>query len=153
LVIEVKSFSEGAYDSEVIYTINGFMLADHLNVLNATAKVYSHNNRVALLGLGSPDLWINDGKYSLWTSNESPRADNFMMGKTPTTETWFGVFSNNPAAQDWKVKHAFSNDTGLVNLHSIASGGVGDLFFFVGIAPNKITDQYQTLIGKQRETC
>jgi len=92
------------------------MLAEHLNVFNAKAHVMNDTsdfNFTGLLALSSPDLWLKDGDFSQWTSEESPAFDTFMMGQS-TLNTWYGVFVNNAAAQDWTVKNMPQD--GLVNL-------------------------------------
>lgn len=50
-----------------------------------------------------------------------------------TDQTWFGVFTNLAAAQDWWV----TNDAtaGTVTVKTIAAGGIADLYFFTGANP------------------
>ena len=60
----------------------------------------------------------------------------FIMGKA-SDDTWFGVFNNLAAAQDWWL----TNDkaSGQVALTTIAVGGVGDLYFLSAATPDAVT--------------
>lgn len=95
----------------------------------------------------SNDLFLKDGVYSLW-SRDIPNP--IETGKTPgnnlygthpvffakaTDNTWFGVYSNLAAAQDWWIKNS---DSGNVDVTSIATGGTGDLYIFFGSNPNEL---------------
>lgn len=69
----------------------------------------------------------------------------FVMGKT-TDNTWFVVYNNIAAAQDWWVKNAASG--GDVSLTLMAVGGVGDLFFMNAATPDAVTMKYHQVVGK-----
>ena len=87
------------------------------------------------MGVAAPDLWMKDGDFSLWASDDRPAVDTFIMGQS-VNNTWYGIFVNNAAAQDWNVKNSPSD--GKVILRSIASGGVGDIVFIVGRYPKNV---------------
>ena len=50
--------------------------------------------------------------------------------------TWFGVYTNLAAAQDWLVKN--DNFNGMVNLTTIATGGCIDITIMFGADPNEV---------------
>lgn len=90
----------------------------------------------------SNDLFLGDGVYSLWTRDEPnpieqgelPGANNygvhpFYMTNAPDG-TWFGVYTNLAHAQDWWIVN--DNETGLINLTSIATGGIADITIVFG---------------------
>jgi hypothetical protein len=88
-------------------------------MIDATAHTQPTNFR-GIFGLFeqvSNDLFMPDGIYTLW-SRDIP--DPVQTGKLPgqnmygvhpfymgraTDNSWFGVFQNNAAAQDWIVKN------------------------------------------------
>jgi len=63
----------------------------------------------------------------------------FVMGRAKD-KTWFGVFNDNAAAQDWWIKNDAS--TGDVSIKTIATGGAGDLFFMVGAFAQNVISNY-----------
>jgi alpha-glucosidase (family GH31 glycosyl hydrolase) len=134
---------------EPILTIDSTIIADHLNVLNITALTRNDTSKTGfhgLIGVAAPDLWLHDGQYSLWASRDSPAVDTFVMGQS-TENSWYGVFVNNAAAQDWTVKN--SPVDGKVHLHSVASGGAGDFVVILGAEPNNVAYYYQNIIGTE----
>jgi alpha-glucosidase (family GH31 glycosyl hydrolase) len=60
--------------------------------------------------------------------------------------TWYGVFTNLAAAQDWYISG--DNSTGDVGIKAMAAGGVGDLFVFFGPDPNEMIVNYHKIVGK-----
>jgi len=142
LVIEVLSMEY----KEVVYTIDGLMLADYLNMLNFTAHTTNATSKfgfTSLLAISSPDLWLKEGKFTLWTREEAEGVDTFMFGKH-AENGWFGHFINSASAQQWNVTH--QAEDGLIKLNYIAAGGAGDILFFKGFAPMEIVKQYQDLV-------
>lgn len=103
------------------------------------------------------DLFLPDGVYSLWTRDA---ANPVQTGELPASnmygvhpfymasardDTWFGVYTNLAHAQDWWIKN--NNLTGIVDLTSVASGGLADITFVFGADPNEVTRMYHELVG------
>ena len=113
IVISVKNGAAGVE----VYTINGFILAEYFNHIDAVAHTQKTNFK-GLMGLFeqvASDFWLGDGIYSLWSRDTAnpPQtrklpADNmygthpFLMGKA-TDNSWFAVYTNLAAAQDWVI--------------------------------------------------
>ena len=105
------------------------------------------------------DLFLPDGIYSLWSKDiPNPIEDGrlpaknlygvhpFYMGRA-IDDSWFGVYTNLAAAQDWRVKN--TGDSGKVDLTLTAAGGLGDLFFIMGSGPAEVAKTYQAaIVGK-----
>lgn len=144
-----------------VYTISGDMqLGDYLNTMRGVAHTRIANFK-GLMGLAeqtTTDLFLQDGLYSLWTldtanpveTRKAPGSNMygvhpFLMGAA-TDGTWFGVFANNAAAQDWRIKNDAT--TGEVSISAMATGGAGDLRFMVGATPDAVTKLYHTVVGK-----
>jgi alpha-glucosidase len=68
----------------------------------------------------------------------------YIFGKF-LSDVWFGVFINNAAAQDWWIKNDAT--TGNVDIKVMATGGIGDMYFFKGKNPNELTQAYHRIIG------
>ena len=79
---------------------------------------------------------MNDGTYSLWTSEKQAGVHPFIMGRA-TDSTWFGMYANLINAQDWYIKN--NRTTGEVTVKVRAAGGLGDLFFMAEHDPHNIT--------------
>jgi len=103
------------------------------------------------------NLFLQDGLYSLWTldaanpveTRKAPGSNTygvhpFLMGAA-TDGTWFGVFANLAAAQDWRIKN--DAESGKVAIATMATGGVGDLRFMTGATPDAVTRAYHTIVG------
>jgi len=56
------------------------------------------------------------------------------------------VYSNNAAAQDWRISN--NGSSGQVNVTTIGIGGIGDLFFFSAETPDGVVTQYHLIVGK-----
>lgn len=126
-----------------VWTLNGMQLGEHINVIDAKAHTTPTDFR-GVLGLAeevSTDLFLKDGVYSLWARDQPDPVQTgalpatnmygthpFIMGKA-TDATWFGVFYNLAAAQDWWLTNEVV--TGDVSLKTIATGGVGDISIIV----------------------
>ena len=67
----------------------------------------------------------------------------FYMAKA-TDETWFGVYTNLAAAQDWWIKNDMTN--GDVIIKTYAAGGLGDVTFMFASNPDTISATYQNFI-------
>jgi alpha-glucosidase (family GH31 glycosyl hydrolase) len=143
-----------------IFSLNGFLLGENLNIIDGVAHT-SPTNFKGIMGLPeqvASNLFLPDGVFSLWSRDQPDPVQtgtlpsSNMYGTHPvyfakaTDKTWYGVFTNLAAAQDWFV----SNDatTGDVGVKTMAAGGVGDLFFFFGSTPNEMTESYHKIIGK-----
>ena len=50
--------------------------------------------------------------------------------------TWFGVYTNLAAAQDWIVKN--DNEYAMVNVTTISTGGCIDITIMFGADPNEV---------------
>ena len=102
-------------------------------------------------------LFLADGVYSLWTRsnrNERTKASSpatandvhpFYMSQA-SDMSWFGVYTNLAAAQDWFVTN--DNDKSQVNLTTFATGGSIDITIMFGANPNEVVRAYHALIGK-----
>lgn len=103
---------------------------------------------MGILEQTSTNLFLKDGVYSLWSrdipnpvqTTKAPGANlygthPFIMARD-TNNNWFGQFINLAAAQDWWVKNDAA--TGDVSLSIIATGGVADMYFFVGGNPDAL---------------
>ena len=51
--------------------------------------------------------------------------------------SWFGVYTNLAAAQDWWI--ANNAETGDVTVRTVAAGGLGDIFVILGKNPNEVS--------------
>jgi len=156
------------YKGQPYYRLNGMLLGEYINYIDATvlskpADKASGETFRGIMGLfertGS-DLFLKDGVYSLWSRDvANPVEDNigkapgknnygthpFYMGRTRhESGSWFGVFTNLAAAQDWWIKN---DSEGIVDVKTIAAGGVGDLYFMTGEGPNEVTKMYHSIIG------
>jgi len=100
----------------------------------------------------SNDLFIKDGVISLWSRDEPNPVET---GKLPASNaygvhpfymaaandsSWFGVYTNLAAAQDWWIEN--NNSTGEVHLTTIASGGIADIVIMAAPTPEKVTEKY-----------
>lgn len=148
-----------------VWTLNGMLLTEYLNLIDATASTVSKDNFKGVMGLAertSSDLFLPDGVYSLWSRDiPNPIEDGKAPGKNlygthplymgqASDKTWFGVFTNLAAAQDWWIKNDVGGDTGpgSVKLTTIAAGGVADIYIMLGAGPNEVTTLYHTVVGK-----
>jgi len=96
----------------------------------------------------STTIGRRSGVYSLYNREApSPIEDGKPPGKnmygshpffmfSTTSNTWTGVFSNVVQAQDWYI--ASSPSTSSTVIHSIAIGGVGDLYIIAGASPSSV---------------
>jgi lysosomal alpha-glucosidase len=105
----------------------------------------------------SNDLFLGDGVYSLWTRDEPNPIENgelpgnnnygvhpFYM-TSASDNTWFGVYTNLAHAQDWWVSN--DNETGQINLTTVASGGIADITIVFGQDPIEVTKEYHKVVG------
>lgn len=136
---------------------------EYINVIKGSASVYTGTDGKSFKGVmglsqyTTSDLFLKDGKYSLWNRDppnpyETLRKPDqngysthpYIFGKV-TADEWFGVFINNAAAQDWWIKNNAA--TGAVSIEVIGTGGIGDMYFFTGKGPNEVTQAYHRIIG------
>jgi alpha-glucosidase (family GH31 glycosyl hydrolase) len=149
-----------------VFSLNGMVLSDYMNFINVTVNT-DKEFRTGVIGLTdrvSSDLFLADGVYSLWSrdipdpieTGKSPGNNMygthpFYMGKAPIDDDtkastgWFGVFSNNAAAQDIWIKNKY--DYGKVDVTNIATGGAGDLYIMTAVSPEEVTKMYHSIIG------
>jgi len=147
------------------YTLNGFQLANHFNLIDSTVHTDKSNFKgvMGVFEQVATDLFLKSGIYSLW-ARDSPNdmqdgslpgkniygTHPFFMAKTPDNgsgkKAWLGVFYNLANAQDWRV----TNDAGSgdVKIRTTAAGGLGDLFFMSDASPNNVAKMYHTIVGK-----
>lgn len=71
----------------------------------------------------------------------------FYMGQLNSKVGHFGVSNINPSAQDWYINNNFSS--GVVTLKNALTGGIIDMYFFIGVIPDLVLDKYHNLVGKQ----
>lgn len=143
--------------STQVWALNYFAIRNYFNFFDATVTTKAgFTGIMGLVEQVSNDLFLPNGTYSLW-SRDQP--DPVQTGKLPASnmygthpfymakasdDTWFGVFHNLAAAQDWDVKN---NEDSTVSLKTIAAGGMADIFIFFGADPNELTAQYHTIVG------
>jgi len=146
--IEVKNVPGPT--GEIIYTLNGMILDTHFSLMSHIMHVYQPNYKgvIGLMDQVSNSLFLKDGVYSLWNrAAESPIADGMSPGKNlqgsspylmarANDSNWFGIYSNNAAAQDWWLTNEPAS--GKVYLKTIAAGGTGDLFIFHSDSPDQV---------------
>jgi hypothetical protein len=128
------------------------ILDDHFNFIQTQVLTETGDSFKGVMGLGntaSPDLWLKDGIYSMWNSPDPVQpADGEMPGKNShgtypfymgrkAQDSWFGVYTNLAAAQDWEIKN--DKVKGSVNIKISAAGGVGDILLMSASTPEKIT--------------
>ena len=141
------------------FDINGLILSEYFNYLDST--VYTQMTAPGVIGLleqVSTDLFMPDGVYSLWSlDTANPAQDSKLPGKNmygthpfvmgmASDNTWFGVFNNLAAAQDWWI--ANDKTTGNVAMKTLAVGGMGDLYFMNAGSPDEVTVLYHMIVGK-----
>lgn len=127
-------------------------MRDYTNHINAVVNTYSGKGlKEEFKGLIGPsfqektdDLFLKTGTYSLWTNEKNSAVHPFFMGKAED-RTWFGIYYNLVAAQDWYVRNDIGN--GVVSLKMRAAGGTGDLFFMMEDLPQNVTKSYHTIVG------
>jgi hypothetical protein len=97
-----------------VFNLNGMILGQYLNVIDTTAVTKKGSKGVmGLFERVSSDLFLPDGVFSLWSFDTAnpvetgkPPGNNlygthpYYMGQA-SDDTWFGVFTNLAAAQDW----------------------------------------------------
>jgi alpha-glucosidase len=148
----------------VVFSLNGMILSEYMNYIDL--KVYTDRTfKTGVLGLTerlTNDLFLDDGVYSLWARDtqdlDSGHPGNnlygthpFFMGRSPNDDRgrastgWFGVFANNAAAQDWWIKN--NHDNGAVDVKTIATGGVGDLYIMFHRTPDGVNKMYHSIVG------
>ena len=140
-----------------IFSLTGMALQEYYNA--RVFQVFTEANSKGIMGLGeqvTTDLFVPSGVYSFWSRDAgTPTADGkkpaknvygthpFFMGKA-TDKKWFGVFTNLAAAQDWYVSNNYG--TGVVDISTIAVGGVVDMYFMFGDSPNQVVTNYHNHI-------
>jgi len=150
-------------DSVTVWELENLVLTEYFNKIEATAYTTPSTDPVGykgILGLGqrtSDDLFLQDGVQTLWARDA---ADPLSTGKLPaqnqyashpfymgqaSDNTWFGVYTNLAAAQDWWI--ATNADNGQVKVSCIAAGGLGDLYFMLAEDPNEVTKLYHSVVG------
>lgn len=159
-IITVKNSK--ATTLEPLFTLrSNMMLNQYLNSWEGTAETRKSPDFQGIMGLPDQvanDLFLGDGTYSLWNREA---ADPVETGKYPTENTygsvpffmgaaedstWFGVYSNVAAAQDWEIKN--QEVTGQVEISFFAAGGRGDITIIQGADPNAVVQTFhQRIVG------
>lgn len=122
------------------------MLFDsYLNWIDVTVNTLNDADFSGVFGLGeraSHDFFLQDGIYGMW-ARDQPTPDEMgtlpganMYGTHPyfmykhKKQAWVGVLYKLANAQDWWVKNDING--GMVNLTTIATGGVADIYVIQG---------------------
>lgn len=158
-LLTVSSDAAGAKTK--IFSLGAVMLGDYFNLINSMAHTDKGDNFQGIMGLAErtvDNLFLPDGVYSLWSRDDANPVEHgtlpaanlygvhpFYMGKA-TDGSWFGVYTNLAAAQDWWLKN--DKATGTVNITTIAAGGLGDVWIMTGKDPNEVTMKYHEIVGK-----
>lgn len=61
------------------------------------------------------------------------------------TNYWVGVVYKLAHAQDWWINN--NKDKGYVDLKTVATGGVADIFIMIGNKPDTVVIKYLNLVG------
>jgi alpha-glucosidase (family GH31 glycosyl hydrolase) len=143
-----------------IWKLNGMVLSKYLNYIDTTAVTKKgFKGIMGLFERVASDLFLQDGVFSLWsldTANPAETAKppgNNLYGTHPLymgqdqDSSWFGVFTNLAAAQDWWIKTDASGATRNVGISTYAAGGAADIYIMMGADPNAVTTQYHTIVG------
>lgn len=64
--------------------------------------------------------------------------------------TWYGVYSNVAAAQEWQITNDPDNHRVKIKVNAV--GGSGDFYFLYGDNPNILVTKFHSLIGKPRKS-
>ena len=133
---------------------------EYFNQINV--KVQSQDpDFKGVFGLGeraNNDFFFKDGVYGLWSrdiptpteTGKLPGAN--MYGVHPfymykfKSNNWVGVLYKLAHAQDWWVTNNLEKKE--VDLKTIATGGVADMYIITGTKPDIVVQNYFTLIGK-----
>ena len=154
-LVTIKSGASGVE----VFNLQGLILDSYLNKMVNQLKVKGDADFQGVMGLAesvSSELFLKDGIYSLWSHDipspvqqaKLPAANlygshPFLMAKA-TDDSWFGLYTNLAAAQDWWISN--NKDDGIVSVTTYATGGVGDLYFLFGKDPNEVTKMYHSAI-------
>lgn len=154
------SIMNGADTPVEVFKLNGMVLSKYLNFMDTTAVTKKDSKGImGLFERVSSDLFLPDGVFSLWsldTANPVETAKppgNNLYGTHPiymgmaSDDTWFGVYTNLAAAQDWWIKTDDSGANRNVGINTYAVGGAGDLYFMMGADANVVTKMYHTIVG------
>lgn len=148
-------------DKQKFWSLNGLIQDTFLNVISARIYTNDKDKYHGITGLGemvTDDLFLDDGVYSLWTRDDaSPVATGNLPGANAygvhpfymaqaQDLSWFGIYTNLAAAQDWWI--ANNPDNGTVDVQMIAIGGIADITFMFGPSPNEVTQRYHDVVGK-----
>jgi alpha-glucosidase (family GH31 glycosyl hydrolase) len=147
-------------DPSNVLTIHGMLYDSYLNWIDVTVNTLNEADFSGVFGLGqraSKDFFIQDGVYSMW-ARDQPTPDETgslpganMYGTHPyfmykhKKQAWVGVFYNLANAQDWWIKNDING--GKVNLTTVATGGVADIYVIQGQTPDAVVQNYFSLIG------
>jgi alpha-glucosidase (family GH31 glycosyl hydrolase) len=136
------SFTQmAAQKTEPFLHLKNILYDSFLNWVGLQAVTLKDDKFRGVMGLGersSPSLFYPDGIYSMWATDEPTKAEDgvppgdqsygvhpFFMYQN-TANHWVGVFFKQAHAQDWHIYN--SPWEGLVNLKSIATGGIADMY-------------------------
>jgi alpha-glucosidase (family GH31 glycosyl hydrolase) len=144
---------------QTVYSLGGFILDQYFNYIEATA--FTAPRSKGILGLferTGDELFLGDGVYSLWSRDTANPVETrtapgqqeygshpYYMGRAPD-DSWFGVYTNLAAAQDWWIKN--DAESGEVSVRTVAAGGLGDVFIMMAETPDEVTKLYHSIVGK-----
>jgi len=144
-----------------LWSLQAILQDQFLNLMSTEVYTAAGDEFHGVMGLAertSNDLFLPDGVYSLWARDAANPPDT---GELPATniygvhpfymapardESWFGVYTNLAAAQDWWLVN--DPDNGQVSLTAVATGGLADVTVILGADPNEVTRRYHDLVGK-----
>jgi alpha-glucosidase (family GH31 glycosyl hydrolase) len=134
---------------------------EYLNWISTKVFTETDDKFTGIFGLGervNKDFFFKDGVYSMW-ARDQPNTDetgkspgNNMYGTHPfymykhKTNTWIGVLTKLAHAQDWWIKN--NSTLGTVDVSTIATGGVADIYLMIGSKPDEVVSKFFTLVGK-----
>lgn len=113
---------------------------------------------IGLFERTADNLFLESGVYSLWSLDAANPVETgdlpapntygvhpFYMVQSPD-DTWIGVYTNLPHAQDWVINNDDLN--GKIDIQTIATGGILDVTIMFGPDPHNITARYHDIVGK-----
>ena len=147
-----------------IWKLESLIQDQYINVIKSQVLTKTKEEFVGIIGLAERTVdslrGLPTGVYSLWSRDspndvergEFPGANIYgthpfyMYYDQSGTSSWVGVYTNLAAAQDWYVTN--NDDTGTIDLKTMAAGGIVDVTIMMGADPNEVTQRYHDLIGK-----
>ena len=139
----------------VVFSVLNLLYDEYYNYIKTRA--YTTKGVFGLGERANKDFFFKDGVYSMWTRDSTTPDEtgklpgNNMYGTHPffmykqASNSWIGVFQKIANAQDWYINNNIA--AGAVDLTTITTGGVTDIFVMQGTTPDKVVNQYFTIVG------